>query len=493
MATAIPDNTAPFEVKDVVRATRGLRTGGLPHAHTVGVVTDSRRVRPGSLFVALRGERFDAHDFLEDVAAAGAGAAVIQRGARAPDGLVVIEVEDTLVALGRLAALHRRRWAGRLVAVTGSAGKTGTKELTAAALEAALAATGADETTVARTAGNLNNRIGVPMTLFGLGPHTELAVVEIGTSEPGEIATLAEIAMPDVGVITLIAAAHTEGLGDIDAVAVEKSALFRALGTDGVAVGNVDDARVRKALEEASTPRRIGYGRAADASVRMLGWTLEGLRTRARYALTPQPGVAAPPGVDVRLQLLGEGAASNAAAALAVVEALGLPVLDAARGLTEVAPTPGRMCATPGTRGVLVLDDTYNANPRSMQVAFETAAAVAAERGAPWVALLGDMRELGAESGAAHTEALRAAAAAGASRLVVCGPELGAAAARLGSDGPQAVVCRDSVRCAEDVERLVEPGAVALVKGSRTTHMERVVEALVGRARGDAPQGEGAS
>ncbi|MDD9964778.1 MAG: Mur ligase family protein, partial [Myxococcales bacterium] len=247
MATPIPANRASFTLTEIAHVTGG-RIVGPGQGAVCGVVTDSRRVTPGSLFVALQGEHHDAHRFLPQVAEAGAAAALVMPGRAVAAPTVAIEVPDTLAALGSLAAHHRRAWGGTVVAITGSAGKTTTKELTAAAL----AATGLS---VARTVGNLNNRIGVPMTLLALDASSELAVVEMGTSAPGEIATLAVMTDPQVGVVTTVAVAHSQGLGSLAGVAQEKLSLLAALGRHGVAVYGIDSEPLRRYGQSAPIER----------------------------------------------------------------------------------------------------------------------------------------------------------------------------------------------------------------------------------------------
>ena len=531
MATPIPQNQAAFTVDEIVAATRGTIVHRGPGAPVRGVVTDSRAITKGSLFVPLRGDRHDAHRFIGDAVAGGATAVVVARGAHVPSGLsaAVVEVEDTTAALGDLAHAHRARWKGALVAITGSAGKTTTKELTAAALSGAGAR-------VHKTRGNLNNLIGVPMTLFELADTHDTAVVEMGTSQPGEIARLAEIAQPDVGVVTLVAAAHTEGLGSIEAVAREKWALIEALRSDAHAVINADDpwltqlasaAGASPGAEPSEAPRgvrgsppgrttggggRVGYdgaggaeNRRADASpasspggavtgarrsrteilsfgyadgatVRIAGHELlPDLTTRAHYVIEEVGDL------EVPLALLGEAAARNAAAALAVCIALGRDVRAGAKGLASVEPEPGRMCPVTARSGALVLDDTYNANPRSTALALDTAAELAAKRGGSVIAVLGDMMELGERSTDEHASIGRHAAAAGVRILAACGHEMrhAVSAARRASRTMEVHHYDDPMEAAARVLDESSRRDVILVKGSRSMQMERVVAGVV--------------
>jgi len=458
MATPIPVNHATFSLSEVVQATGGVLHG--EPCEVRGVVTDSRAVEPGSLFVALRGERFDGHRFVGQAVSSGAGALVIASDADLPEpGVASVRVADTTTALGDLAAHHRVRWGRPVVAITGSAGKTSTKELVAAALDAG-------EGRVAKTRGNLNNLVGVPMTLFCLDESHEVAVIEMGTNAPGEIPRLGALGRPDVAVITLVSAAHTEGLGSLADVAREKTSLISSLTESGIAVLNADDAQLSDA--DLGGRRAILFGRDEGADVRLRAVTVDAeLGTAARYAVK---GVGE---VEVRLLLLGEAAALNAAAALAVAIARGVDVRAAALRLSSVEPTPGRLCPlSDGT--YCVIDDSYNANPRSTQLALETARAVADARGVGLVAVLADMKELGAVSAAMHREAADLAVEVANRGVVLVGPEM-AVAAR-----PGVTHVADAADAIGPARSFARSGDVILVKGSRSMTTERVVSALAG-------------
>jgi UDP-N-acetylmuramoyl-tripeptide--D-alanyl-D-alanine ligase len=471
VATPIPENRASFVLDEIVSATGATldpRAAGQTRIRSVA--TDSRAVVKDALFVALRGERFDGHRFLVEAGRAGATALMIERDARWEGaGVAAVRVSDTTVALGDLAAHHRTRWGGRVVAITGSAGKTSTKELVAAALDAG------DGRTL-KTRGNLNNLVGVPMTLFCLEEGHDLAVIEMGTSAPGEIARLGAIGRPDVAVVTLISAAHTEGLGDLAAVAREKRSLLDALGPAGVAVLNADDPELADVQLGGRTIVRFGVSAGAD--VRLVSHRVD--RELATHASYEVKGVGT---VEIRLRLLGESAAQNAAAALAVAVAFGHDPLLSATRLAEVPPTEGRMCAVSGG-AFCVIDDSYNANPRSTEMALETARALADARGVGLVAVLADMRELGAQSRALH-EALGAFAAERARGLVFVGTEMKAAAAaarRAKHDRLEIAEVADAADAVAPLRALAHPGDVVLVKGSRSMRTERVVEALTAEA-----------
>jgi len=463
MATAIPPNQANFRRAEVVAAT-GASLSGPSWESVSGVVTDSRAIADGNLFVALRGERFDAHDFVEGAAEAGATAVMVERGTTLPEHISAIHVDDTLRALGDLAHAHRGAWTGTVIGITGSVGKTTTKDLTAAALDA-------NGRKVLKTVGNLNNRIGVPMTLLQLGPGFDTAVVEMGTNEPGEIARLAEIAAPDVGVVTRATLAHTEGLGSVEAVADEKTALLRALGPDSVAVTYGDDGALKKRAEVVEAHRKLFYGRAAENDVRVLDWEVVGRQTRASLQVRGQT-------TEVTLQLLGEGAVFNAAGALATVFGLDLSIGDAVRGMATVEPSPGRMHPRSGGGERLIIDDTYNANPASVEVAVLTARAVAEQRGAPLVVVLGDMKELGAHSVKAHRKVGELVADADVFLFIGCGDAMHEGVDAANARGTDTLWFEDASDCSQLSNRL-PLNAIVLVKGSRSMEMERAIAPML--------------
>lgn len=462
MGTPIPDNAARFDLDELAHVVGGRSSKAAGHVE--GVTTDSRRAGPGKLFVALRGERHDAHRFLPAVAQAGATAALVERGTAVPEPLVAIEVDDTRAALGQLARHHRRRWAGRVVAITGSAGKTTTKELTAAAFAAA-------GRRVMKTAGNLNNLVGVPMTLLTLDTSSDLAVVEIGTSGPGEIAALTAMSEPDLGIVTTVAAAHTEGLGSVERVAHEKLALMRGLSSDGIGIYGADNPLLASGASEVLGERGRGFGRAQDAFACLLSHSLdEQLRSRCRYRVGDQT-------CEALVSLIGIAPALDAAAALAavVVECGGDVLETATAGLAAVPPVAGRLYRRTGPEGCLVIDDSYNANPASVRASLETLAQAGAVRGGRTFAVVGDMMELGALSEAEHRRVGEAASALGIDVLIACGPLMGDAVE--GAANVRAHSVADALAAVPLLHDLSERDSV-LVKGSRSMRMERLVEAL---------------
>lgn len=472
MATALPKSHARFTAAEVLAATGGALVRGDCEAIATGVETDSRAVGAGELFVALRGERHDGHAFLGAVVAAGAAGVVVERDVELPAGPFVVRVESTLRALGDLAHAHRVRLPAKVVAITGSVGKTSTKELTAAVLTAL-------GERVHRTEGNLNNLVGLPRTLLSADAGATVIVAELGMNVPGEIARLAEIARPDVGVVTSVAEVHTEGVGDLEGVAREKGALLLALATDAIAVATADDPALGPYVAQTPARRRLTFGRARGATIRIEAREAHRNGARVRYAV--DFGDGRPRATTVELALLGEGAARNAGAALGVALALhGLAALTpAAEALAAVRPAPGRMELTLGAFGTLLLDDTYNASPRATENALEAAAEIARETGGRLVAVLGDMLELGALEAELHTRVGEVVARVGTALFVGCGPRMAAAveeARELGAD--LALHVLEPLEAVEPVRQFARGGDVILVKGSRGMRMERVADAL---------------
>ena len=477
-----PDGvTAPFTSGDVLRATGGRLRDGDVSGTFAGVSIDTRTIAPGSLFVALKGDRFDAHDFLSEAKAKGAAAAVVRTGTPAVPGFPFFLVDDTLRALGGLAALHRRRFTIPLAAIAGSNGKTTTKEMLAAILRArgpALA-----------TEGNLNNEVGVPLTLLRLSGEHRAAAVELGMSAPGELARLTAIAQPDVGVVTLVADEHLEFLKDLDGVAEAEGELYRGLLPGSVAVVNVDDPRaVRQAERVANGVGRISFGKSPNADVRLVEVTSRGVEGM-EICLEGEEGIAAAGGarrasnlqrrsVTVRLAFVGEHNAMNAAAAAAVARALSFSFEEISRGLSSARPYLHRSRVVPGAGGITILDDCYNASPPSMEAALATLATLAG--GGRRVAVLGDMLELGEAEEGAHRELGRSAR----SRVDIAaffGPRsLHAFEEFRSSASPSSGHFTEVEPLLAWLRPQLRPGDTLLVKGSRGMKLERVVDALTG-------------
>ena len=416
-----------------------------------GVSTDTRTIASGDLFVALKGERHDAHDHLAEAVAKGAAALVVSDAARAEGAAVpAYRVRDTLRALGALGRHRRRAWGKRVVGVTGSNGKTSTKELLRAALGGRFR--------VHATQGNLNNQIGVPLTLLALPDDAEIAVVEMGTSLPGEIALLRAIAEPQIAMVTSVAEAHLELLGSLDGVRREKSAIY-----DGVEIGVVP----------ATEPGVLELARPRAKRVVVAGLGAGELRA-SRWGSSPDAsaGWLEVDGVRVEVPLRGEHNLRNAMLALAAARECGIALADAARGIAAMKPPSMRLAAEPLGRATLI-NDAYNANPGSTRAAIDLLAAMPGDR--QRVLVLGTMRELGAGSAALHEEIARRALAS--SIDVVAG--IGAFAGPLARDGDERAVTGEDV---DDLWARLAPrlarDAVILLKASRGVRLERLVPHL---------------
>jgi len=457
-----------FTAAELAAATGG-RWLGAPPAEVVGVSTDTRTIAHGSLFVALVGERFDAHTFLAEAASRGA-AAVVVREAWAAAGntppLPALAVPDTLPALGAIARHHRRRFGIPVVGVTGSNGKTTTREMIAAIL--------ATRGPVLKTEGNLNNEIGVPLTLLGLGPEHRSAVIEMGMSARGEIDRLARIAEPQVGAVTMVGEAHLETLGSLDAIADAKAELYLALPPNGIAIANADDGRIyprakasgRKLLTFSALP---GVG---DVTLVAIAPTVDdGLRFTLAIGTREFPVHV--PG------LVGAHNAMNAACAAAAAAALGCTDREIVAGLAEVRPVGRRLRVETLPSGLLLLDDCYNANPASMSAALRALADLATARKRRRVAVLGDMLELGALEAEGHARIGAEAARAGLSALATFGPRARGLAEAARRAGLEAFHTEDLAALVGWARSTLHPTADALlVKASRGMKLERLVEAL---------------
>lgn len=426
-----------------------------------GVVTDSRADVAGRLFVALAGERFDAHDFVPDVLARGAAGVLVRRDAMAaipPGPGARIGVADPLRALQVLAHHSLRRWPAHVIAITGSNGKTTTKDLVASAL--------ATRGTVYATRGNLNNHIGVPLTVLARSGREEFLVAEAGTSGFGELDLLSRLLDPHLAVITNIGRAHLENLGSQDGVARAKAEILVALRPDGRAILNADDTFFPMLVERAGGAARVtSFGFAPDAAFRVE-------RTHSIDAGRQEVTVR---GVRFVLPRPGRGHAANAAAALAVAAECGADLARAAAAFEHTVFTAGRSTWS-DVGGVAVLDDSYNANPDSMALALETLAAASGRR----FAVLGDMLELGTDAASLHAQVGERAAAAGIDGLFAYGPHMAhavAAAARAGM-GDRARHFSDHAALADALRAVLRPGDAVLVKGSRGSRMETVIAAL---------------
>lgn len=443
-------------------------TGGALVADALAgpILTDSRRLSPGGWFLALVGDRFDAHAFLADAATAGCAGAVVSRP---PEGWTrgLVVVPDTLVALQDLGRYVRRGFDGPVVGLTGSAGKTSTRAMIVEVLRPL--------GRVHHTEGNLNNHVGVPLTLCATPPDADAIVVEMGMNHPGEIALLQDVAAPDVRLITNVGAAHVEGCGSVEGVAAAKQELFDGARPGDIVCVNDDDPYVR-AMPVPEGARVVRYGRGEGCAVRLTDVVVDGerLETRVRIETPDGPVVA-------RIAVPGEHLAINATAAVAVGWALHVPVDTMGPALGHFRPV-GMRNRVERIGDTLAIDDAYNANPVSMKAAIATLAALPAPR----IAVLGDMLELGDAEADAHREVLRFALAH-ADRVLVTGPRMAAAAAH-----------HPAVRVFADVDALADAlladlpaGATVLVKGSRGARMERAIDRMRAAAGVPAPRAGG--
>lgn len=477
MGTPIPLNGATFVVKDIVSITGGTLSGWKGEVEIRSVSTDTRTLTPGSLFVALPGERFDGHDYLVTAAQNGARVAIVERDVTAPEGLTLIRVASTLAALGALAKAHVERWRTLggtrcIVGITGSAGKTTTRVAVAAMLQTIYPGM------VHATKGNLNNLVGVPMMAFELDKQHHFAVLEMGMNQPGEIAQLANIAQPDVAVVTLVSAAHVEGVGSIEGVAHEKGALFRALASDGVAIANGDDERVMNVRQGSSAKQRVSYGTREEVDLRIVSRHPEGL-SLSRVKLQRQDGSS----LEFVTPLIGEAGAYACAAAVAVAEAIcgehmTSPIVEAAFADAEVGGGAGRLLPRTLGHDIVVIDDSYNANPASASASIRTAAELARTTNRRLVLVLGAMYELGIESANGHDQVGRVAGTSGAACVFAIGGDAQRIADGAANVGVPSKFFLASADAAPAVIAAVRPGDLILVKGSRGVGTERIVREL---------------
>jgi UDP-N-acetylmuramoyl-tripeptide--D-alanyl-D-alanine ligase len=420
------------------------------------IVTDTRRLTPGSLFVALRGVRFDAHDFVAQAREAGAAAVLVERPVEDP--LPQLVFADTRLALGLLGRARRRTWNGPLVAVTGNSGKTSVKELLAQLLSR--------RGSTLATQGNLNNDIGAPLTLLRLAGEHSQAVVELGANHLGEIAWTTTLAEPQVAIITNVTGAHLGEFGGMGQIAQAKAEILLGLGGDGVAVLNRDDAYFSFWAKLAAPRQVMDFGFSQESRVRATELVCD---ARGRYAFTLV--VDGHETGRVQLALLGRHSVANALAAAAGALALGLDHTEVLAGLAAVEPMPGRLTPVAGIRGCCLLDDTYNASPGAVKAAL----ALLAELPGPRWCLLGAMAELGADSDRLHEEVGRYARELGIDALMTCGEPARAASQAFGD---RACHFDDQEALLRHVLNHLPDATSVLVKGARSAGMERVVAAL---------------
>ncbi len=456
-----------FTLEELVQGSGGRLTSGPRAVELTGVSIDSRTIRQGEAFIAIRGYHLDGHAFCAEALRKGAGALVVADHAAAPpqgDAAVVL-VDDTTLALQRLARFHRARFKLPVVAITGSNGKTTTKELTAAVLSVRFR--------VLKSEGSFNNQWGVPLTLLRLAPEHEALVLEIGMSALGEIATLAALVQPTAGVLTNIGPVHLEFLGSLEAVQKAKGELVQAIGPEGTVVLNADDPLVL-ALAKEARGRVVTFGFEPSAQVQARG-VVSG--NAAGVAFTLVIGVSSAP---VSLSLPGRHNVANALAAAAVGSLFGLAPREIAEGLGRARAVPHRLTWI-DAGGVQILDDCYNANPRSVTAALETLAEAPGGRA---IAVLGDMLELGESAEAAHRDVGTLAARVGVARLYGFGPlSRHTVAAARAAGLHEASAIEDLETLVGEIQRDLQPGDRILIKGSRAMRMERIVERLIAQRK----------
>jgi len=473
MASVIPENQARFSHRELIDATQGSCPAF--DGEILGVSTDSRALLAGKLFAALPGERFDGHDFVAAASRQGARVVMVERESGGAAPALQLRVRSSLDALGNLARFHRTRWGGRVIAVAGSVGKTTTRSsITALALAAGAR--------VHSPRGNLNNLIGVPMVLLGLSEAHALAVVEIGTNQTGEIARLSQVARPDVVVLTRISLEHAEGLGGLDAIEQEEGAALRGLSPHGIAVVNADDERCLRQAASCAARRIVRYGLAESA-----GRSGAEYRIVRHQSLSPQLTrvcIARPdaPQLELDSPLLGLPGAYALTAAIAANEAvLERPLEPSELASALASPAlgePGRLVVVELGDGSLVLDDTYNSSPASVRSSAAVARDLARQRSSRLVLVIGEMRELGSFSGAAHRELGPDLAQLDPDVLIAFGGDAQELLAGLEGVLARTAFALDAPGALELLEGERRPGDVILVKASRGLRAERIVAGL---------------
>jgi len=414
-----------------------------------GITTDSRQIDPGMVFAALPGETFDGHDYINQAEERGAVAVLVCR--KVATTQPVLLVPDVLTALGQLAADWRQQCPAKVVGITGSNGKTTVKEMIASILR--------QKGAVLATDGNFNNELGLPLTIFRLDTSDDYAILELGASNPGDIAYLADIARPDIGVITNIGPAHLEGFISMEGVARSKGELYASLPADGTAIINAAEPWVDlwQSINKAGT---VSYFTGDDEN------HIHVRQTEGEVMICTPVGE-----YPLQLRLPGQHNLANAMAATAVCLALDMSLADIKTGLEAVKPVPGRLSLKQSHSGWTVIDDTYNANPASLYAALQV---LAKQRGEPWL-VLGDMKELGADSRKMHAELGDAARSLGVKRLFALG---NASVATVDAFGNGAVHFSSMDSLIEVLRQQLRAGVACLVKGSRSMGMEHVVDAI---------------
>ncbi len=460
----------PWSTAQILKATGGKLLSGNPESVFSGISTDSRTISGDQLFIAIKGEHYDGHNFVPDVADKG-GKGLILSGEKAGElirsewkhrGMVCIAVEDTVRALGDLAAFRRKQTGVSLVAITGSNGKTTTRQMTANILSKYYQ--------TLSTSGNFNNEIGLPLTLLRLDAGHEWAVVELGMNHPGEIGRLTRICTPDIGVITNIGPAHLEGLGSVEAVARAKGEMLSSMSPDTIAALNADDPVCMK-LAAQSAQEIITFGLSEEAQVRALDIKRTGMEISFVLEISPEMA-------EVCLHSPAKFLVHDALAAAAAAYGAGLSAKKIAPGLSDFRPAERRMNVFETRTGFRIIDDTYNANPGSMKAALTTLADLKGKNRA--IAVLGDMLELGKQSDILHREIGRHCAAADTGRLFLTGSQaehVAAGALERGME-PQHIFIGSREEIIAHLKEILRPQDWILIKGSRGMKMEIIPDTL---------------
>ncbi len=460
-----------ISVEEILKATGGELLQGERGALFQGISTDSRALSEGELFVALKGPRFDGHHFALDALGKRAGGVMIESGQAKEKrwngyrGQAVIAVKDTLQALGDLARAKRRKYKTPVIALTGSNGKTTTKEMIAACLETALP--------VLKTRGNLNNLIGLPLTLLRLTEKEKAVVLEMGMNVPGEIRRLTDIAEPDVGLITNIQAVHLEGMGSLERIKEEKGELFRRMRGDGTILVNRDDPRVI-GLARGFAGRKMTFGVDGPADVMARGIRIKGEGTSFQIALG-----GGEEEMEVTLPFLGRHFVPNALSAVAAATLFGVDLEKAKEALEHLHPSPMRMEIRHLEGGETLINDTYNANPTSMEVALKTMVEV--KGGGRAIAVLGDMLEMGDDTEQAHVDLGKKVRDLSIDLLFTLGRQAAVvveSAIRQGFPKEKARAVESHTEAISLLKQIMKEGDWVLVKGSRGMEMERIVQGL---------------
>lgn len=462
--------------EDVITATRGTASGG--DFDATGVSIDSRTLQAGEIFLALKGDAFDGHAFIEKALQAGAAAAIVHQDFVDPTGgkLPLIRVADTQKALEDLGAFARDRARAAIVAVTGSVGKTSTKEMLATVLSEF------GKTHYSRK--SYNNHLGVPLTLANLPPDADYAVMEVGMNHAGEISALTRQVRPDIAVITTIEPVHIEFFSGIEGIADAKAEIFEGMTSAGIAILNADNPhflRLKRAAEAAGITDIRPFGEDDSARAQLVSSTLKSDKTEGSAKIGGKT-------MDFELHVPGKHQAMNALVSYLVAEALALPLDQVAKGLAAFAPVEGRgnrisIRIKDGEPPVTLIDESYNASPASMRAAFKVLEMATPQGQGRRIAVLGDMLELGREGAQLHADLANPLLMAKTDKLYACGPLMGALYDALPSDW-QGAHAKNSQELAALLVKEVRPGDVIVVKGSLGSRMAYIVQALRDLDRG---------